>query len=89
MSKNQRDREGKEPFTHEEVLLKLKRIRDGAIIWMAECVKTASSRGIGSACTALENAMRNIERIESRTGAGTIDTTIEWPEYKPDTTEPN
>lgn len=62
----QRDRHGEDPFTDAEILEILKRIRDGALFWMEQCVMTASSRGIGGAQVAYERSTQEIERIDAR-----------------------
>ncbi len=64
------DRRGLEAFTHDDVLARLHRIRDGALIWVEDCVRCASGSGSGAALNVLEKTLGFIDRIETRTGEG-------------------
>ncbi len=60
----ERDRRGKVPFTHREVLERLRRIRDGSIVWMEQCITEGTSKGAGTAQLLSEKASHEIERLE-------------------------
>ena len=79
----------KKPLSDDEVLLRLKSIRDGSLTWLTQSVITATSSGVSSACQALETSMRKISDLEQaqRQAAlisGGIGNSITWAPYEPD-----
>lgn len=50
----ERNRYGKEPFTPEERILRLKRIYDGALCWLEDSVNKGKAGGTGAVTMILE-----------------------------------
>jgi hypothetical protein len=61
-----RAREGMEPLTDDDILLKWQRVRDGALEWMHQSVKFARSKGTKEAERIYNMACRHIENIERK-----------------------
>jgi hypothetical protein len=73
-------------YSHEHILLKLRRIRDNSLDVVDECASSRKWKGMGAAEQAFEMAMNNIERQEARRdgtpGAGNA-IRIEIPGFDP------
>jgi hypothetical protein len=57
-----RMRGGKDPLSEEDVIERLKKIRDGALIWVEECILSANPKGTGSAESLFKFACHELEK---------------------------
>lgn len=84
-----RDRRGKEAFGDAEIVARLKRIRDGSIEWLEECVVEGVSKGSATADLVFRNTQAELERIEDRLIAQTAEPPkFTWAPCAPDGEEP-
>ncbi|MBW2638512.1 MAG: hypothetical protein JRC86_13585 [Deltaproteobacteria bacterium] len=61
-----RRRTGKNPLTDEEVLARHYAIRDGAMIWMEQCVAYGKDKGVVTAQKLYDHASRCIDNLERK-----------------------
>ena len=84
-----RDRRGKEAFGDDEIVARLKRIRDGSIEWLEQCVVAGISKGSATADLVFRNTQAELERIEDRLIASTAEPPkFTWAPCAPDGEEP-
>jgi hypothetical protein len=62
-----RQRSGKAPLTDDEIIERHKSLRDGALIWLEQCVSYANAKGIKAAQDIYDHSTRCIQRLERRT----------------------
>ena len=77
-----RDRGGVEPMTRDERLVRLRRIRDGSLIWMEQCVVVARGKGAATAQFLYERACNEIARLESIIAGYDETPQFVWAEYE-------